>query len=351
MGAYDSGQGRTMGFASVRWDGIDWSTVRRLTLVPYGEDVEGWVLTIAGDRLVLPSGDVAIGEDPRLDTVLRIGLEIAGFRRQEFYPLGIDGEHLAVWSGGGRYHGTAPHAQVQWWYGPADEAAALLTAQGDHEASELVVRADERRRNLDDAEVYDQTLRLIEHSYLRGSNPRAGSGFGGDAADWRAARSTICDAIEADGTFLDVGCVNGHLMESVAAWTKEKGMVVEPYGMDLSARLVAEARRRLPYWRDRIWVGNAIGWIPPGGRRFDVVHTLADCVPEHAVRALLAHLLDHVVADGGRLLVSSYVDISAGRLHAAAIVRQHGYDVAGETRTAVRPDGRTQAPSAWIDRR
>lgn len=340
-----------MAFAPVRWTDIDWTAVRRITLVPYGDDVEGWVLASVGHRLVLPSGNVAGGEDPRFDTVLRIGMEIAGYRRQGFHPFCADGGHLAVWSGGSRYHGTASHARVRWWHGPADEAADLLSGQGDRVASELVLRADEHRRNLDDTEVYEQTLRLVEPSYLGGANPRAGSGFGGDAADWRAARSTICDAIEADGTFLDVGCANGYLMESVAAWSKEKGLTVEPYGLDLSAGLVAEARRRLPHWQDRIWVGNAIDWVSPGARRFDVVHTLADCVPEHAVRALLTHLLRHSVADGARLLVSSYVDISATRLHAAAIVRRLGFDVAGETRPAVRPDGRTQAPSVWIDRR
>src|SRR5215472_11825041 len=39
------------------------------------------------------------------------------------------------------------------------------------------------------------------------------------------------------------------------------------------------ARRRLPQWADRIWLGNAIEWVPPPGLRFDYVDLLLDCVP------------------------------------------------------------------------
>lgn len=67
------------------------------------------------------------------------------------------------------------------------------------------------------------------------------------------------------------GCANGLLMESVVSWAEESGHRVEPYGLDHSPALAALARRRLPRWADRIFVGNVADWVPP--RRFDVVRT------------------------------------------------------------------------------
>ena len=47
-------------------------------------------------------------------------------------------------------------------------------------------------------------------------------------------------------------------MESIAAWCAERGLTIQPYGIDLAPGLVELARRRLPHWADRIWLGNAI---------------------------------------------------------------------------------------------
>jgi 2-polyprenyl-3-methyl-5-hydroxy-6-metoxy-1,4-benzoquinol methylase len=121
-----------------------------------------------------------------------------------------------------------------------------LRAAGDEQAATVVEAADLARRSLDEEGFYRDGLRLLEASYLRESTPRGGSGFGGTAAEWRARRSQICEAIDRDGSFLDVGCANGHLMETMVTWCAERGIRLEPHGIDLSARLVAEARRRLP---------------------------------------------------------------------------------------------------------
>jgi SAM-dependent methyltransferase len=140
--------------------------------------------------------------------------------------------------------------------------------------------------------------------YLAGRNPREQSGFGRDAADWERFRRPVAAAIDRDGTFLDVGCANGLLMESVAAWTREDGHRVEPYGLELSERLAALARERLPRWRERIFPGNALFWEPP--MRFDFVRTELVYVPPSRRRELAGRLLERVVAPGGRLIVCSY---------------------------------------------
>jgi len=70
-------------------------------------------------------------------------------------------------------------------------------------------------------------------------------------------------------------------MESVVAWAAEDGNHIEPYGLDISEKLAGLARRRLPKWPDRIFVGNALTWQPP--TRFDFVRTEMVYVP-HARR-------------------------------------------------------------------
>ena len=127
---------------------------------------------------------------------------------------------------------------------------------------------------------------LLERAYLASEDPRGGSGFGGDEERWERARRPIVSAVDRDGTFLDVGCANGLLMESVAAWASEDGFRVEPYGLDLIESLAALARRRLPHWADHIFAGNVMDWHPP--LRFDFVRTHLECVPHRRRSDLVA---------------------------------------------------------------
>lgn len=334
----------------VDFDSIRWERVRRLTFVPFLDDGT-CVLIPVGDRLVLPSGEVLAGEDPMVDAGLRIPLVTAGFRRQGFHPFAIQDDHVYVWcQGSDRYRGSRPHAEVDLWKGSAVQAARHLRRAGDEPAARVVEAADQARRTLGEDGFYRDGQRLLETSYLRDSTPLGGSGFGGTAAEWRARRSQICQAIDRDGSFLDVGCANGHLLESVVVWCAERGVRVEPYGVDLSARLVDEARGRLPRWAERIWVGNGLDWLPPAGRRFDFVHTLLDLVPAARLAQMLAHQLEHVVAPGGRLLVSNYVPWEDRSRHPAEMLARLGFGVDGVTGPGG-GSGRAVPPTAWIQRR
>jgi SAM-dependent methyltransferase len=153
-------------------------------------------------------------------------------------------------------------------------------------------------------EYFTREQALHESKYLAGTNPRQQSGFGRDARDWERFRRPVASAIERDGSFLDVGCANGLLMESVVDWAREGGHRVEPSGLDISEKLADLARRRLPRWRDRIFVGNALFWEPPA--RFDFVRTELVYVPPSRRREYAERLLERLVAPGGRLLVCSY---------------------------------------------
>jgi hypothetical protein len=98
---------------------IRWERVQRLTVVPFLPDGRCALVPVAGG-LVLPSGEVLAGEDPVLDTGLRVPLATAGFRRQGLHPFAVEGDHVAVWSEGddGRRR-ARPHAEVELWKGPA----------------------------------------------------------------------------------------------------------------------------------------------------------------------------------------------------------------------------------------
>jgi SAM-dependent methyltransferase len=197
---------------------------------------------------------------------------------------------------------------------------------------------------------YADNVRTLEPSYLRGRTPQEGSGFGGDEEEWRHAREHIAEAIRTDGTFLDVGCANGLLMESVVRWCADRRIAVEPYGVDLAPGLVDLARRRLPHWAGRIWVGNAIDWLPPDGERFDYVHLLLDCVPRPRYADLIRHHFTVTVRPGtGRLLVSNYgPDPAMGNPAAPQILESLGFSCDGQTSGGQRAD-RPPEPTAWID--
>jgi hypothetical protein len=163
------------------------------------------------------------------------------------------------------------------------------------------VEADFAAAKLDEATRFQQLEESLTDSYLSSADPRAQSGKSGDEDEWRWSRELILDALPEGGSLLDVGCANGYLMESVHRWGQERDITVEPYGLDISWRLVSLAQRRLPHWSERIWVGNIVDWAPP--RRFDLVHTGLDYVPGAQRRRLLERLLQDFLIPGGQLVL------------------------------------------------
>jgi hypothetical protein len=142
-------------------------------------------------------------------------------------------------------------------------------------------------------------------------------------------------------------------METLAAWCAERGFAVEPYGLDISPELAALARRRLPHWADRIFVGNAVDWLPPQPPgRFDFVRTGLEYVPPRRQPGLVAHLLRHVVAPGGRLIVGTYAeerDTTRVDPSEEARVASWGRRIAGRTERPHREDPRLVYRAFWID--
>ncbi len=155
-----------------------------------------------------------------------------------------------------------------------------------------------------------ETVRDLESSYLETDDPILQSGFGGGAKRWREEREPILEAITEDGDLLDIGCANGYLLECLVLWGRERDLTLIPYGIDLNPRLVEAAKKRLPTFREHFFVANAWEWVPE--KPFKYVYTLSHCVPDSYFENYLQHLLTHLVAPGGKLIVGDYGSRSQG---------------------------------------
>jgi SAM-dependent methyltransferase len=160
----------------------------------------------------------------------------------------------------------------------------------------------------------------------------------------------IAHAIDRAGAFLDIGCANGHLLETLVGWAADDGHVIKPRGLDISAALVGPARTRLPAWSARLLVGDALTWTAP--RRFDYVRTELVYVPEWRQAAYVRRLMEQVVAPDGRLIVCSYGSARRPAPRAeppAQTLRAWGWNVAGEAQAADPENGVVITCIAWLD--
>ncbi len=162
--------------------------------------------------------------------------------------------------------------------------------------------------SVDRQEWFDANKTLLETAYLKGHQPWQQSGFGlysnRTAEQWEGYRRPVADCITSSGTFLDIGCANGYLLECVIEWTKERGIETIPYGLDISERLAVLAQERLSQCAGHIFVGNAWHWTPP--RRFSYARTELVYVPDDLHSMFVTRLLDHYLEHDGKLLVAEY---------------------------------------------
>ena len=191
-----------------------------------------------------------------------------------------------------------------------------------------------------------QVLAIIEPTYLAAATEQMGSGHSGTPEEWEETRGLIMAAIDGSGTLLDVGCANGLLMSSVERWSRERGLAVEPYGVEISSRLAALARTRYPRWRDRIWAANADGWQPP--IRFRYARTGLEYVPVRRREAFVRHLVENVVAPGGRLIVGKNNE-NRGESEIAESLRSWGWSDVHEVRRPHAHPG-VEMSVVWLDR-
>ncbi|MBN2239803.1 MAG: methyltransferase domain-containing protein [Dehalococcoidales bacterium] len=156
--------------------------------------------------------------------------------------------------------------------------------------------------NLDD--WFQNLKKTLEEAYVSHEEPWRQSGMSGPYERWVSLRKPVADCIDKSGSFLDIGCANGYLLECCIGWTAERGITIEPYGLDISEKLVEMAKQRLPQYRDNFFTGNAFTWIPP--QRFDFVRTELVYVPDEQEKQYLEFLLENYLNPEGKLLVANY---------------------------------------------
>jgi SAM-dependent methyltransferase len=155
---------------------------------------------------------------------------------------------------------------------------------------------------------------LLETAYLAGTTSWQRSGVGlhtpRSEQDWEVVRRPIAECVQRSGTFLDIGCANGYLLECLLGWTGERQLKIIPYGLDFSEALVALARERLPQYAHNLFVGNAWDWSPP--HQFDYVSSALEYLPTELREVYVHRMLERYVKPGGRLLIVEYLGRSTG---------------------------------------
>src|SRR5207237_4468316 len=164
---------------------------------------------------------------------------------------------------------------------------------------------------LDDRAWTRAVADALGSAHLRDDDPRWQSGFDGDSQLWRDARELILAPVHRDGTFLDIGCATGHLMECLQSWARERGRRLSMFGLELSSALVARARGQLPGLADQIFEGNVLDWSPP--HTFTFVHAGLEYVPAARRPWLVRRLGGRFVGRDGGPIVGPvvYADLHA----------------------------------------
>lgn len=147
---------------------------------------------------------------------------------------------------------------------------------------------------------------VLENAYLSHEELWRQSGMSGPEERWISLRKPVADCIDKPGTFLDIGCANGYLLECCLKWAAERGIAIEPYGLDISEKLLSLAKKRLPGYEAHFFAGNAFEWLPP--RRFDFVRTELVYVPDEYEKQYIDFLMEHHLEPDGKLLVANYAE-------------------------------------------
>ena len=216
---------------------------------------------------------------------------------------------------------------------------ARIGTEGTSDAQQrFAALADDAPRELWFSALHDA---IAEHYLAEPGNPYRESGRSSGAARWEETRRCIALAVERDGDFMDAGCANGLLLETLIRWCSERGVSIRPHGIDLVAALVGLARARHPAHAGSFEVANVLTWQPR--RRYDFVRTSLECVQTRDRSELVLRLLERAVAPGGRLIVCHYPNVEAPLVDVGDFLTKLGHSVAG----------RASAPNvslAWIDK-
>ena len=215
-------------------------------------------------------------------------------------------------------------------YGPLKDNAWRLIADADARLA---------RGEIDEDGWHAAIGALVTPAYLAADTPWGGSGKSGSADDWEYSRSHVADAVDRDGTLLDVGCANGYMLECLPRWTAHN---LDRYGLDISPELVDLANARLPDLFDRLFVGNALSWEPP--HRFTYIRVGLDYVPHHRRR----ELVDRLIGSCDRLIVGVFNEERLAR-PTEELLSSWGHRIVGRSERPNRAKPAMDYRVLWID--
>ncbi|MDX2226621.1 MAG: class I SAM-dependent methyltransferase [Verrucomicrobiae bacterium] len=178
---------------------------------------------------------------------------------------------------------------------------------------------------ISEAQWFEKVPAALARLYLSYEDPIRQSGFDGDYPLWREARELVVDAFDHDGRFLDVGCANGYLMESIHGWALDRSLFVEPFGLEISPALFKAAQRRYPKWKYQIFEGNVMTWLPT--QKFDFIRTGLEYVPPGRETDLIQHIMKTLVNTGGRLILGPFRVTEEEAT--AQVIHRAGFEMAG----------------------
>jgi hypothetical protein len=199
-----------------------------------------------------------------------------------------------------------------------------------------------------DLDAWDERIReLVEEAYVSaGDGPMGSVRVERRSVTGAPNVSTLrCRRIATAAGF-DVGCANGFLLATLPAWCSERGVTVEPFGLQLLDKVADLARGLRPDLADRIWTGSVMSWSPP--RQFTYVTALEDQVPPDRLGALVDRLLNLFLEPGGRLIVSAYASTDEAPRDLFGDLAACGHEPDGRIYLD-RPD-RGPLITAWVDR-
>jgi SAM-dependent methyltransferase len=180
-----------------------------------------------------------------------------------------------------------------------------------------------------DRDTYFRVLReaVAEYYLADPQNPYQQSGRSSGVDRWEQTRRPFVQAIHRSGDFMDIGCANGLLLESLILWAGREGFALRPHGLDFVPGLVDLARQRFPNDRDNFEVANAFDWSPT--RQYDFVRTNLEYVPEPDWIPFILRQYA-AVAPGGRLILSHYRNPDEPVVDLCEVIELAGFTATGQ---------------------
>lgn len=196
-------------------------------------------------------------------------------------------------------------------------------------------------------EWYQINMQATTKAYTSRKEPHQQCGHSGTEETWMYSRiKPLLEILNKSGSFIDIGCANGYICESLYKWTKNSPIDIEYYGMDICDELINIAKERQPIFVDNYYTGNVVDWIPPV--KFDYVRAYTlNTLPKYRRKELIDNLYVNYLKSKGRLILGSYTE-PADINTVSELVQSLGYTITGYSKKSY--INNNERKLIWIDK-